>query len=131
MLCIMCSRQVHYGCSLFFFHPVSLMLYWHVAASGCLLQCLYNEWRGIFGWSYEWRAILGWGSRKEQVTVSRRKVLSHFASHSLFALSDPIENPNLTGFSVLLASFTLSFDLCLLLHQNSQKHNQLEKPLIS
>jgi E3 ubiquitin-protein ligase MUL1 len=43
--------------------------------------CLYNEWRGIFGWSYEWRAILGWGSRKEQVTVSRRKVLSHFASH--------------------------------------------------
>ncbi|CAM6070731.1 unnamed protein product [Sphagnum tenellum] len=36
--------------------------------------CLYNEWRGIFGWSYEWRAILGWGSRKEQVTVSRRKV---------------------------------------------------------
>jgi len=49
----------------------------------------------------------------------------------LHILSDPIENPNLTGFSILLASSTPSFDLCLLLHQNSQKHNQLEKPPIS
>ncbi len=61
----------------------------------------------------------------------RSKVLLHFASHSLFVLSDPIGNPNLTGFSILLASSTLPFDLCPLLHQNSQKHNQLEKPSIS
>ncbi|KAH8955741.1 hypothetical protein BDL97_07G002600 [Sphagnum fallax] len=33
-----------------------------------------HEWRGLFGWSYKWGAILGWGSRKEQVTVLRRKV---------------------------------------------------------
>ncbi|KAH9542226.1 hypothetical protein CY35_14G105100 [Sphagnum magellanicum] len=37
-------------------------------------MCLYNEWRGLFGWSYEWRAILGWGSCKEQVMVLRCKV---------------------------------------------------------
>jgi len=83
---------------------------WCDAASGCWFQCLYNEWRGLFGWSYEWRAILGWGSCKEQVMVLRCKVLSHFASHSLFVLSDPIGNPNLTGFSILLASSTLPFD---------------------
>ncbi len=117
----MCSREVHYGWSLFFFHPVSLMFYWRVAASGCWFQCLYNEWRGLFGWSYEWRAILGWGSCKEQVTVLQHKVLSHFASHPLFVLSDPIGNHNLTGFSILLASSTLPFDLCLPLHQNCQK----------
>ncbi len=131
MLCIMCSREVHYGWSLFFFHLVSLMFYWPVAASGCWFQCLCNEWRGIFGWSYKWRAILGWGSRKEQLMVLRGKVLSHFASHSLFVLSDPIGNRLLTRFSILLASSTLPFDLCPLLHQNSQKHNQLEKPSIS
>jgi hypothetical protein len=72
--------------------------------------CLYNEWRGLFGWSYKWRAILGWGSWKEQVMVLKCKVLSHFASHSLFVLSDPIGNPNLTGFSILLASSTLPSD---------------------
>jgi hypothetical protein len=84
-------------------------------------MCLYNEWRGLFGWSYEWRAILGWGSCKEQVTVLQHKVLSHFASHPLFVLSDPIGNHNLTDFSILLASSTLPFDLCLPLHQNGQK----------
>ncbi|CAM6011104.1 unnamed protein product [Sphagnum balticum] len=42
---------------------------WRGCRHGCWFQCLYNEWRGLFGWSYEWRAILGWGSRKEQVTV--------------------------------------------------------------
>lgn len=36
--------------------------------------CLYNEWRGLFGWSSDWRGLLGWGSLKEQVTVSMRKV---------------------------------------------------------
>ncbi|KAL3701116.1 hypothetical protein R1sor_019138 [Riccia sorocarpa] len=36
--------------------------------------CLYNEWRGIFGWGYEWKGLLGWGSLAEQVTLSRRKV---------------------------------------------------------
>jgi hypothetical protein len=30
---------------------------------------MYNEWRGIFGWSYKWRVILGWGSCEEQITV--------------------------------------------------------------
>ncbi|CAM6110754.1 unnamed protein product [Calypogeia fissa] len=37
-------------------------------------MCLYNEWRGIFGWECEWKGLLGWGSLKEQVTISRRKV---------------------------------------------------------
>jgi E3 ubiquitin-protein ligase MUL1 len=50
--------------------------------------CLYNEWRGIFGWSYEWRAILGWGSRKEQVTVSRRKL---FIFSELLNLQDSVD----------------------------------------
>ncbi|KAL2650526.1 hypothetical protein R1flu_018654 [Riccia fluitans] len=36
--------------------------------------CLYNEWRGIFGWGYEWKGLLGWGSLAEQITLSRRKV---------------------------------------------------------
>lgn len=36
--------------------------------------CLYNEWRGLFGWSSDWRGLLGWGSLKEQVTVSIRTV---------------------------------------------------------
>lgn len=35
--------------------------------------CLYNEWRGLFGWSADWRALFG-GSLKEQVTTSVRKV---------------------------------------------------------
>ncbi len=115
--------------------PSSSFTLWAWCFTGVLLQVdvgfSVHEWRGIFGWSYKWRVILGWGSRKEQVTVLRCKVLSHFASHSLFVLSDPIGNPNLTGFSILLASSTLPFHLCLLLHQNSQKHNQLEKPSIS
>lgn len=36
--------------------------------------CLYNEWRGLFGWSSDLRGLLGWGSLKEQVTMSIRKV---------------------------------------------------------
>eukprot|EP01018_Ginkgo_biloba_P007931 Gb_38210 [translate_table: standard] len=35
--------------------------------------CLYNEWRGLFGWTSDWRALFG-GSLKEQVTSSIRKV---------------------------------------------------------
>ncbi|KAH9320579.1 hypothetical protein KI387_015218 [Taxus chinensis] len=35
--------------------------------------CLYNEWRGLFGWSADWRALFG-GALKEQVTTSMRKV---------------------------------------------------------
>eukprot|EP00252_Welwitschia_mirabilis_P021178 TRINITY_DN5352_c0_g1_i1.p1 TRINITY_DN5352_c0_g1~~TRINITY_DN5352_c0_g1_i1.p1 ORF type:complete len:397 (+),score=79.54 TRINITY_DN5352_c0_g1_i1:241-1431(+) len=35
--------------------------------------CLYNEWRGVFGWSPDWRALFG-GSLKEQVTTSVREV---------------------------------------------------------
>ncbi|MCO5613410.1 hypothetical protein L7F22_067686 [Adiantum nelumboides] len=35
--------------------------------------CLYNEWRGLFGWSSDLRGLLGWGSLKEQVTVSVQK----------------------------------------------------------
>ncbi|ERN11262.1 hypothetical protein AMTRI_Chr04g242890 [Amborella trichopoda] len=35
--------------------------------------CLYNEWRGIFGWNFDWRALLG-RSLKEQLTTSFRMV---------------------------------------------------------
>ncbi|GLJ12588.1 hypothetical protein SUGI_0194080 [Cryptomeria japonica] len=35
--------------------------------------CLYNEWRGLFGWSSDLRSLFG-GSLKEQVTLSMRKV---------------------------------------------------------
>jgi hypothetical protein len=79
---------------LLFFHHLSLSCSntSHVVvdalllSGGCgwlLLQCLYNEWRGILGWGYEWSGLLGWGSRKEQVTVSRRKVEYTFHIHLL------------------------------------------------
>ncbi|KAH8955743.1 hypothetical protein BDL97_07G002600 [Sphagnum fallax] len=47
-----------------------------------------HEWRGLFGWSYKWGAILGWGSRKEQVTVLRRKV---FIFSELLNLQDSVD----------------------------------------
>ncbi|KAH8955747.1 hypothetical protein BDL97_07G002800 [Sphagnum fallax] len=50
--------------------------------------CLCNEWRGIFGGSYQWRAILGWGSLKEQLTVLRRKV---FIFSELLNLQDSVD----------------------------------------
>ncbi|KAI5077929.1 hypothetical protein GOP47_0007753 [Adiantum capillus-veneris] len=39
-----------------------------------ITMCLYNEWRGLLGWSSDLRGLLGWGSLKEQVTVSIQKV---------------------------------------------------------
>ncbi|KAH7294995.1 hypothetical protein KP509_27G027900 [Ceratopteris richardii] len=36
--------------------------------------CLYNEWRGLLGFSSDLRGLLGWGSLKEQVTASIQKV---------------------------------------------------------
>ncbi|CAM6059863.1 unnamed protein product [Sphagnum tenellum] len=56
---------------------------WRGCRCGCWFQCVCNEWRGIFGWSYKWRAILGWGSRKEQLMVLRCKVFIFSELHNL------------------------------------------------
>jgi hypothetical protein len=38
-------------------------------------QCLYNKWRGFLRLGSDTRALLGWGSLKDQVSLSRRKVI--------------------------------------------------------
>ncbi|KAF3778531.1 Mitochondrial ubiquitin ligase activator of NFKB 1 [Nymphaea thermarum] len=46
-------------------------------AKGVIIQktqtCLYNEWRGVFGWTSDWRALFG-RPMKEQVVTSFRVV---------------------------------------------------------
>ncbi|OAE25939.1 hypothetical protein AXG93_1712s1170 [Marchantia polymorpha subsp. ruderalis] len=69
--------------------------------------CLYNEWRGIFGWGYEWKGLLGWGSLAEQITVSRRKVILWAGS------DDPLVywSKGVLGFQVFLNVVQVPFVL--------------------
>jgi len=78
---------------------VSLAWLWLMDDDGN--QCLYNEWRGLFGWGVEWRGLWGWASLKEQFVVARQKVLILAFHHFDTCLTIPVH------FVVLKNSFLL------------------------